>query len=117
MSSASTVECTLLHHMNMDIDNVIIEDELDDQLSDLLLAELLNSTAQAEQLVADLVGSSAGRCCTAKRRIMLRSMAKSEFRDDVGVYADSFCSANSFCVSCLGAMSWMQGALNNNIST
>ena len=116
MSSASTVECTLLHHMNMDIDNVIIEDELDDQLSDLLLAELLNSTAQAEQLVADFVGSSAGRC-TSKRRIMLRSTAKSEYRDDGGMYADSFCSANSFCVSCLGAMSWMQGALNSNIST
>ena len=31
--------------MNMDIDNVIVEDELDDQLGDLLLAELLNSTA------------------------------------------------------------------------
>ena len=116
MSSAGTVECTLLHHMNMDIDDVIVEDELDDQLGDLLLAELLNSTAQAEQLVADLVGSSAGRC-TAKRRIMLRSMSKSEFRDDGGMYAESFCSANSFCVSCLGAMSWMQGALNNNIST
>ena len=58
--------------MNMDIDNVIVEDELDDQLGDLLLAELLNSTAQAEQLVADLVGNSAGHC-TAKRRITLRS--------------------------------------------
>ena len=116
MSSASTVECTLLHHKNRDMDNEIVEDELDDQLGDLLLAELLNSIAQAEQLVADLVGSSAGRC-TAKRRIMLRSLSQSEFRDDAGMYAESFCSANSFCVSCLGAMSWMQGALNNNIST
>ena len=116
MSSASTVECSLLHHMNMDIDNVIVEDQLDDQLGDLLLAELLNITAQAEQLVADLVGSSAGRC-TAECRILLRSMSKSEFRDDGGMYAESFCRANLFCVSCLGAMSWMQGALNNNIST
>ena len=73
MSSARTVECTLLHHMNMDVDNVIVEDELDDQLGDLLFAELLNSTVQAEQLVADLVGSSAGRC-TPKRHIMLRSI-------------------------------------------
>ena len=45
MSSANTVGCTRLHHMNMDIDDVIVEDELDDQLGDLLLAELLNSTA------------------------------------------------------------------------
>ena len=97
-------------------DSVIVEDELDDQLGYLLLAELLKSTAQEEQLVADLVGSSVGRY-TAKRRIMLRSMSKSEFRDDGGMYAESFCSANSFCVSCLGAMSWMQGALNNKIST
>ena len=96
--------------------NLIVGDALDDQLGDLLLAELLNSTAQAEQLVADLVGSSAGRY-TAKRRTMLRSMSKSEFRDDGGMYTESFCSANSFCVSCLGAMSWMQGALNNNIGT
>ena len=116
MTSVSTVECTLLHHMNMDIDNVIVEDELDDQLGDLLLAELLNSTVQAEQLVADVVGSSADRC-TAKRRIMLRYMPKSEFRDDGGMYTESFCSANSFSVSCLGAMSWMQGARNNNKST
>ena len=102
--------------MNMDTDNYIVEDALDDHLVDLLFTEQLNSTAQAEQLVADLVGSSAGRC-TAKRRIKLRSMSSSEFRDDGGMYAESFCSANSFCVSCLGAMSWMQGALNNNIST
>ena len=74
MSSASTVDCTVWHHMNMDIDNVIVEDELDDQLGYLLLAELLKSTAQEEQLVADLVGSSVGRY-TAKRRIMLRSMS------------------------------------------
>ena len=40
MSSASTVEYTLVHHMNMDIDNVSVEDEIDDQLGDLLLAEL-----------------------------------------------------------------------------
>ena len=116
MSSASTVEYTLLHQMNMDIDTLSVEDELDDQLGDLLLAELLKRSAQAEQLVADLVGSSAGRF-TAKRRIMPRSTSESEFRDDGAMYAESFCSANSFCVSCLGAMSWMQGALNNNIST
>ena len=116
MSSASTVECTLLHHMNMDVDNVIVEDELDDQLGDLLFAELLNSTVQAEQLVADLVGSSAGRCI-AKCRIMLRSMSISESHDDGGMCGESFCSANSFCVSCLGAMSWMQGACHNNEST
>ena len=102
--------------MNMDIDTVSVEDELDDQLGDLLLAELLNSTAQTEQLVADLVGGSAGRC-SAKRRIMLRSMPKSELRDEGGMYAESLCSANSFCVSCLGAMSWMQGACHNNEST
>ena len=105
-----------LHRMNMDIDNLIVEDELDDQLGNLLLAELLNSTAQAAQLVADLGGSSAGRC-TAKRRIMLRSMSKSEFRDDEDMYSECFCSANSCCMSCLGAMSWMQGARNNNRST
>ena len=87
MSSASTVECTLLHRMSMDIDSLIVEDELDDHLGDLVLAELLNSIAQAEQLVADLVGNSAGRC-TAKRRTMLRSMSESEFLDDGGMYAD-----------------------------
>ena len=48
--------------MNMDTDNYIVEDALDDHLVDLLFTEQLNSTAQAEQLVADLVGSSAGRC-------------------------------------------------------
>ena len=97
MSSASTVDCTVWHHMNMDVDNVIVEDELDDQLGDLLLAELLNSIAQAEQLVADLVGSSAGRCCTAKRRIMLRSMAKSEFRDDVGAVSYTHLTLPTIC--------------------
>ena len=61
--------------MSMHVYSLIVEDELGDQLSNLLLAELLDSTAQAEQLVADLVGSSAGRC-TPKRRIMLRSMSE-----------------------------------------
>ena len=102
--------------MNMDIDNLIVEDELDDQLGDLLLAELLNSTAQVEQLVADLVGRSAGRC-TAKRRIMLRSMSESEFCDGGGMCAESFCSASSCCVLCFSAMSWMQGVRNDNKST
>ena len=100
----------------MDIDSLIVEDELDDHLGDLVLAELLNSTAQAEQLVADHVGITAGRC-TAKRSTMLRSMSESELHEDGGMYAESFCSASSCCVSCLGAMSWTKGVRNNNKST
>ena len=97
--------------MNMDIYQFtpfIVDDELDVQLGDLLLAELLNSTAQAEQLVADLVGISAGRC-TAKRRTRSVVVHYECTLDDGGMYAESSCSASSCCVSCLGETSWIQG--------
>ena len=97
--------------MNMNIESLIAEDEL----SDLLLVECMRSTILTQLLAVELVGRWASRR-TAKRRILLRSMSESEFRDDGGMYAEPFCSASSCCVSCLGAMSWMQGALNN-IST
>lgn len=57
-----------MEHEQLDVDDLLSEMLLDDQMSDLLLGQYLTGTAAAEQLVAQIICTSAESCTQKSRK-------------------------------------------------